>query len=384
MPSLADSFLPGLAQEEIQRAVYDLHLYVPNEIYELYRWRNGKSAFNTACEGVHFSYLWLLPFTLALEKYHELKRYPYNETPICFEGKSLFPFAEFDDDILTVLMTDKSSESSQVLWIPSESVSKPQLMYSNLTSMALTLSESYESGAFFVDGDGFIDSIDVKTAEILRRHNPDINEFYISCSRKLFINRELTSDILEDIKLISESLVRFKDPEVINILSNFYCSLVSVLSENSEYCRMKIVEILGQFYDVKVIPLLVSALHDRSAGVRHTAEESFANLRNLSPSEDSPLLMLIQEVVDPLISSLEIIDIVPTGYTHAANIILSSNVIEQVFQALLHHDELVRKEAVLLLGETNNPMVIEPLVRMLNDPSPLVRETAQAALAKIR
>lgn len=40
-PNYAATFLPGLTDEEIQQKLSNLQFQLPEEIYELYRWRNG-------------------------------------------------------------------------------------------------------------------------------------------------------------------------------------------------------------------------------------------------------------------------------------------------------------------------------------------------------
>lgn len=42
-PERAKTFQPGLSREEIDQAIVGLQNYLPEELYELYQWRNGST-----------------------------------------------------------------------------------------------------------------------------------------------------------------------------------------------------------------------------------------------------------------------------------------------------------------------------------------------------
>ncbi|MEC4894337.1 MAG: hypothetical protein SAL07_02925 [Oscillatoria sp. PMC 1051.18] len=42
-PEYAASFLPGLSRSEIDELIQPFNIVIPEEIYELYQWRNGRS-----------------------------------------------------------------------------------------------------------------------------------------------------------------------------------------------------------------------------------------------------------------------------------------------------------------------------------------------------
>ena len=50
------------------------------------------------------------------------------------------------------------------------------MAYSSLTNMMLTIAECYETGAYYLSEDGFVEENKAKAAKILKKYNPDILE----------------------------------------------------------------------------------------------------------------------------------------------------------------------------------------------------------------
>ena len=170
-PEFAASFLPGLNDEQINESVKDLQLQLPEEIYELYRWRNGTKERQKTVVSPTFELLPLEDAVTLAEQLADISE----EEPIRFEGHCLFPFIDAEGDMCTVLLKEEKENSSPIISILAEEY-EPEIIYNNLTSMMQTFAECYETNAYRLDDEGFLEEDEDKVAEILRKYNSDILE----------------------------------------------------------------------------------------------------------------------------------------------------------------------------------------------------------------
>lgn len=170
--SFAASFLPGLTYEQIETAVKHLHGKLPEEIYELYRWRNGTEARHDC---VIYPAMNFISLEKAVKLYEDIATLDDTELEIRFAGYKLFPFIGHDAEISNVLLKDKPEKTSPVIYFADEDC-EPEIVYSSLTNMMLTIAECYETGAYYLAEDGFAEQNEVKATEIFRKYNPDILE----------------------------------------------------------------------------------------------------------------------------------------------------------------------------------------------------------------
>lgn len=170
-PSFAASFIPGLTNQQIDAAVQHLSFELPEEIYELYLWRNGT-------EGRHDCEFYPAMNFVTLEKavklYEDIATNDGTEEEIRFEGYQLFPFIVTDNEFTNILIETKE-KSSPVIDFYAEDC-EPEIVYSSLTNMMLTIAECYETGAYYLAKDGFVEQNEVKAAKIFRKYNPEISE----------------------------------------------------------------------------------------------------------------------------------------------------------------------------------------------------------------
>ncbi len=168
----ANSFLPGLTNEQIYAAVKHLPFELPEEIYELYRWRNGTEAEHDC---VIYPAIDFLILEEAIKFQENIATLDNTEIEIRFEGYKLFPFIANDAEISNVLVKDKQEKSSPVLYFAHEDC-EPKIAYSSLTNMMLTIAECYETGAYYLSEDGFVEENKAKVAQILCKYNSEILE----------------------------------------------------------------------------------------------------------------------------------------------------------------------------------------------------------------
>ena len=158
-PEYAASFLPGLSRQEIDKFINPLNIVFPEEIYELYQWRNGRrlevfhSSVMTFPSIYHF-----LPLHKAVEK----KNIEWiNSSPMDggfltseYENKILLPFLEGNKDMCAVVVSRKREKKYPVVELLI--ADNPSVCCWSITSMMLVFAEAYETGAYYFDEDKFI------------------------------------------------------------------------------------------------------------------------------------------------------------------------------------------------------------------------------------
>lgn len=129
---------------------------------------------------------------------------------------------------------------------------------------------------------------------------------------------------------------RFKDPRATDILLRALQLWETDKTNSGTQIRKSIIDTLGKLNDSKAFEPLLKGLNDTDAEVRSRAVQCLYNLK----------------AVDSLII------------------------------ALADTDEFVRERAATCLGKLEDSKVVEPLSKLLEDSSFLVREAAQKAIAE--
>lgn len=172
-PEFAASFLPGLNDEQIQKLTAYLPYQLPEEIHELYRWRNGTKERQKILFHPSIS---ILPLEEALIVAREsIDIFDNTEDELRFEGNRVFPFIDDDGDLCVVKCTKEKQKYSPIISIFAE-CDELNVTYTNFTTMMQTIAECYETGAYYLIDDGFVEEDEDKVAEILRKYNSDILE----------------------------------------------------------------------------------------------------------------------------------------------------------------------------------------------------------------
>ena len=140
-PEVFELLQPGLSNEEIAMTASDLPYPLPVEVYELYGWKNGLNLFELRKQS---------PFLDKLIFNRELLFLPLSESIDEYKGfasdnrglSSLFPVFKYEllCDYLAVSLSEESTQSVYYVYGPDPL--DPELTYSDLTTMILSLSAS--------------------------------------------------------------------------------------------------------------------------------------------------------------------------------------------------------------------------------------------------
>lgn len=171
---------------------------------------------------------------------------------------------------------------------------------------------------------------------------------------------------------------------------------IDLLNDSDWVVRREAVITLGEMGDERCIEPLVRCLRDGDWQVRDAAVEAIAMIG--SPAVDL-LLRYIRDydarksvikalgkinderVLDPLISMLHNDEFKDDATWALAD--LGQPAVGRLLECLDNSDEVIRKQAILALGEIRDSSSVDLLIERLKDPDWFIRLTAAAALEKI-
>lgn len=168
-PASAAGFQAGLSSEIIAAKLKPFPFEIPQEIYELYQWRNGDQSYSSV-----FGYLWFLDIDSACEA---ASSEVLNDEVLlevreqAGEPQFLFPLFAFDGEYFAVQGCQESQPESLIFHVSDCYEINPAFV--NLTAMMLAIAECYETGIYVVREDDLIEVVDEKKfGEIRRKYNP--------------------------------------------------------------------------------------------------------------------------------------------------------------------------------------------------------------------
>lgn len=142
---------PGLTYEEIEEMVADLPFRLPQEVYELYQWRNG-TCYGEEDFARFFYYRAFLSLESALEKYEELIE------DVAYWESDWFPiFEENDNRGYYFIIGDR--EVKEISPVFSFDWEEPDIekIYDSLAEMMLKIADDYDTGAYYKIGADYKD-----------------------------------------------------------------------------------------------------------------------------------------------------------------------------------------------------------------------------------
>lgn len=169
-PEFAASFLPGLTDEQLLVILQDLPYQLPEEIYKLYRWRNGTRERQKILFHPSMAFLPLQDALFVAKETIDI--YEGTEDELRFEGHRLFPFLDDEGDRCAVVASEEKTLSSPIILI--DEMNEITLGYTSLTSMIQTIAECCQTGAYYLIQDGFVEENENEVAQIFRKYNSDI------------------------------------------------------------------------------------------------------------------------------------------------------------------------------------------------------------------
>jgi hypothetical protein len=215
-PEYAVSFLPGLSLDQIMVSTEGFSFLLPNELYELYQWRNGTLR---ETNSLFFPSFQFLPLSEATKICQEICNDSVVGKLFTFENQLLFPFmAEEGRHCAVQVCYATSMMTSPVVYLGKQGASSC-IDYESLTSMMLTFAECYESEAFYMDDDGYVDENKCRVAEILCKYNPKIVGKALVDVQILLTDFEYNFETSNLITNSLRTLKRFKPPGAYEILN---------------------------------------------------------------------------------------------------------------------------------------------------------------------
>jgi hypothetical protein len=194
---LADSFLPGLPREEIRAMLEGLGIPCPDELIDLYHWRNG-TPLGTNRYGFPPEFIFL-PLEEVIENYvtyyqeadalqaldtmawnYAINKIENALLPLgIHENHKMLPFTDHGELYFYSMVV--SSDNAYIMLDHQEDGS-PKPYFDSLTSMVQTLLASYEERAYYPLVDGDIIDLGVVPElfkSILQKYNPITSKFVL-------------------------------------------------------------------------------------------------------------------------------------------------------------------------------------------------------------
>ena len=166
-PKATEGFQPGLSSAEIEEKLSSLPFCVPEEVCELYRWRNGDELY-----GMIFGYLWFLD----LDKACEYSDYFDGELSVEMQEQQpesifLFPLFDFDGEYFAIEGSNTKKTTGRIFHI--SDCFDVSFAFINLTSMMLSIAECYETGVYAITEEDRLEVVDpIEFGRIRHKYNP--------------------------------------------------------------------------------------------------------------------------------------------------------------------------------------------------------------------
>ncbi|MGB3756978.1 MAG: SMI1/KNR4 family protein [Rivularia sp. (in: cyanobacteria)] len=186
-PEFVSLLQVGLKAEQIDDKLKDLPFKLDEQFYELYGWHNGSGGYGLKINQVEFfpGYLYY-SLEEAIGKYKEFmeiennvrifykdKKTESSKESRSFEEWSSYWFPIFHDDGQCYFaIFSENSEDKVPIGLYDPEWTEPEIIYDDLTAMILTVAECYESGAYYINEEGFLEEDELKVAQIIRKYNP--------------------------------------------------------------------------------------------------------------------------------------------------------------------------------------------------------------------
>jgi hypothetical protein len=250
-PIVGESITPGLNREEIQAILETLPFSLPEEVYELYQWSRGHygEALNALCFDP-YEVMYHVSLEYAIELQSILEQADADECITKYIGKPLLPLFEFNGEPFCVVGNWEDKKSSPIILI--SKINAITIHYTSLTSMMLTVAESFESGVFCLDEKGSQEWNEEVFSPIYIKHNPEILKVSIMRLKQELINGKGNDTFVYMTKRNFEDDIYYLNRERQNLVSN-------------------------QF-DIKVLQPLIIAMQDENEIIRELARQALEKL----------------------------------------------------------------------------------------------------------
>ncbi len=169
-PESFAAFATGLQPEEVHSKLEALPYQLPQEVYDLYCWRDGTD--RDSDEGL-FVYHSFMPLDTAIEHF-EYINYDDQRESRTQEGDPtyLFPIFDFEGEYFAVVASSGTAMAASPIYHISDCLDC-RIAFNSLGTMILAIAESYEAGVYTVDPEIGVDWTNTRLfEEIRRKYNP--------------------------------------------------------------------------------------------------------------------------------------------------------------------------------------------------------------------
>lgn len=177
-PSVAQSLQPGLTREQIEAQLQRLPFRLPEEVYQLYQWRNGSVPEAQVDFLPQYRILSLEEAIGEWQSVYDLER-EICESLVGDPRQESIDLNNFD-------WLPLFAEASNYYVISGDIESKPtapilyrfyidfglRLEFNSLTDMMLAIAECFETGVYYFDSYSYLEFDEVKKAQIWLKHQP--------------------------------------------------------------------------------------------------------------------------------------------------------------------------------------------------------------------
>ncbi len=335
-PEAISLLQPGLSNNEIEELVKDLPIQFPQELYDLYKWKNGSE---DSPEQENVAYIFngfsFYPLEYAIKIYRQ-KLIKRNRSTLNINSLGWIEifFHYIGKEVGGYLVIDDSQEAGQVIFTYNKDGAETVDRYTSLTSMITTIAECYETGAYSITKNeyltGSVTEDYQKAHQLWCKHNSEIVDSLLEKLQELSSYQSFI-DIANDIK-------ELQDPRTVKLLIRVLQR--PVLTYDDLCIQGLAAKMLGELGDAGAVEPLISALQNDSWMTQYLEARSLGQVK-YKPANDP--------WIEPLKDS---------------------------------HNR-VREMAVWALGEIGDLRAVEPLIDVLRDRDYRVKQAANEAWDKL-
>ncbi|KAF3884893.1 MULTISPECIES: HEAT repeat domain-containing protein [Nostocales] len=318
-PEFALGLQPGLTREQIDALLVNFPFRLPEELYEFYGWHNGCTSFG-----------YIIPYYDNFFFLEEVLRDYQYWLSWDWWNPHWLPILDGNGDYRYAVVVGE--EAAPVWYIDPEGCTK-EIRWDSLTDLMLATAECYDTSAYYLNEEGYLEEDRQKIAEIQRKHNYRVTQQ---------INPD---ESYNSYPPTAASQVNLSDPNALEQLTQ---------------------------------ALQASPLSPDATTLQAMAAKTLDNLANLG---------LFQEIgAQPLISSLQNIIYDGAGHALAAQKLGElgdRRAVEPLLQALKDRSSEVRAKAIEALVKLGANQAVDPLIACLQDSDFFVRVKAAWGLAEL-
>lgn len=383
---VANQLRPGLPAEEIAARLRELPFVPPRELLALYQWRDGTAGLDFFFPSHDF-----LSLEDAIEDYYARRdvalEYASPELPVDeLWHPRWFPIfrASWGTEYTMLCPERETTDTAPILDVDVEGDSH-DMAYTSLTHMVRVLADCYETGAFTMHSDGYLEEDEAKVGDIRRGYAPDRAEAALEALRQRVTGEALNQGVHDVIELHD---VRAVEP------------LLALLRDGDDAVRRAVILPLGLLGDERAItPLLELVANGRTisdfdrvspfAYARHILDprarrESYARMSAIDALESIVARTGRSLPLEPFLAAMR--DPEPMVRMRAAVRLGASGgprALAPLVAALTDHDSSARLAAIQALGRLGDLRALEPLRRLARSSGEPVRQAAAQAIARI-